>query len=276
MKYIVAVSGGVDSAVLLDMLAKANEHELVVAHFDHGIREDSASDARFVEGLAGQYGLQFELGHGELGKHASEEEARDRRYAFLRGVADREGARIVTAHHADDVIETIAINLTRGTGWRGLAVLGDQSLVRPLLSTRKSELYEYALANKLEWVEDETNQTTAYLRNRLRRKLGALSEQSKHELLNLCGRQFALTEMIDAECKRHATNSRYFLTMIDDASALELLRWILAAESISLTRPQRQRLRHAIQTALPGSTFEAGSGAKIGFTLREFIVKHPL
>ena len=57
MKIIVAVSGGIDSVVLLDMLARSGEHELVVAHFDHGMRDDSAADARFVELLAAKYGL---------------------------------------------------------------------------------------------------------------------------------------------------------------------------------------------------------------------------
>lgn len=68
MKLIVAVSGGVDSVVLLDMLVRAGQDGLVVAHFDHGIRDDSAADARFVEGLAVSYGLSFEMRREELGQ----------------------------------------------------------------------------------------------------------------------------------------------------------------------------------------------------------------
>jgi tRNA(Ile)-lysidine synthase len=82
MKYLVAVSGGIDSVVLLHKLVAAGEHELVVAHFDHGIREDSAEDARFVKGLAEHYGLPFVMKREELGKTAGEEQARTRRYAF--------------------------------------------------------------------------------------------------------------------------------------------------------------------------------------------------
>ena len=85
--YIVAVSGGVDSVVLLDMLAKKGEHELVVAHFDHGIRPESDADARFVWALAQCYGLPCEVRREELGAGASEELARARRYAFLRDIA---------------------------------------------------------------------------------------------------------------------------------------------------------------------------------------------
>ena len=87
MKYIVAVSGGVDSVVLLDMLGKIPGHELVVAHFDHGIREDSARDAQFVASLAHERGLIYAGKREELGANASEALARERRYGFLRELA---------------------------------------------------------------------------------------------------------------------------------------------------------------------------------------------
>ena len=113
--YVVAVSGGVDSVVLLDVFSKIKHHTLVVAHFDHGIRTDSVHDARFVEALAKKHTLTFETLREELGADASEEKARDRRYAFLRSVAKKYDGRIVTAHHSDDAVETIAINMSRGT-----------------------------------------------------------------------------------------------------------------------------------------------------------------
>ena len=78
MKYLVAVSGGVDSVVLLDMLS-GTDHALIVAHVDHGIREDSAADARFVAGLAKRYGLPFVSTELGLGVQASEEQARNGR-----------------------------------------------------------------------------------------------------------------------------------------------------------------------------------------------------
>ncbi len=276
MKYIVAVSGGVDSVVLLDMLKKSGEHELIVAHFDHGIRPESACDAEFVRALTDRYGLRCEVRREELGPKVSEEAARTRRYMFLREVAAKEGATIVTAHHRDDVIETIVINLTRGTGWRGLAVLGDATIERPLLRKSKQEIYEYATKQGLEWVEDETNATDAYLRNRVRRNAAQLDEKKRQRVLELWAAQRELARAIDDEVLRLGTTSRYFMTMIDQASALELLRGELAENSVSLTRPQRTRLLHAIKTAHPRSTYEAGSDTNITFTKREFIVKHPL
>jgi tRNA(Ile)-lysidine synthase len=133
MNYIVAVSGGVDSVVLLDMLSKT-QHKLIVAHVDHGIRgKESAADARFVAALARRYQLPFVSTELHLGAHASEETAREKRYEFLFGEAEKYRAVVVTAHHRDDIIETITLNLTRGTGWRGLAVLARKDIERPPL-----------------------------------------------------------------------------------------------------------------------------------------------
>lgn len=272
MKYVVAVSGGVDSVVLLDMLVREGVHEIIVAHFDHGIRPESAADARFVTALADQYGLKCVVAREELGASASEATARERRYAFLRSVAASSDARLVTAHHQDDLIETIAINLLRGTGWRGLAVLGNKEIERPLLHMTKREIYEYALTRKLEWVEDETNQSDKYLRNRVRRKIGGMSEALRSDLVALWHTQQLLAAEIDEQTSKLPLTSRYFITMIDDSVAIELLRALLLEKNLSLTRPQRSRLLHAIKTAKPGDRFEAGQGVTVQFTLREFIV----
>lgn len=273
MKYLVAVSGGVDSVALLDMLVREGRHTLIVAHFDHGIRDDSASDARFVEALAAKYSLPFVTKREELGEGASEDYARQRRYAFLRKAAKEHNASIVTAHHADDVIETIAINLVRGTGWRGAAPFGDEAIVRPLLGLSKRELYDYALVHSLEWVEDSTNQTDEYLRNRLRRQLGQLSPSARTKLEQIYHQQQCLRGDIDAETARligdERRQSRYFFTMIDEQTGDELLRCALQAR---LTRPQRARLLLAIKTARAGTDFQAGSDCTIRFSAREFFI----
>ena len=278
MKYVVAVSGGVDSVVLLDMLVQHHDHELIVAHFDHGIRKDAAADARFVGAVADYYQLPFETKREELGKTASEAVARNRRYAFLTEIARKHNGQIVTAHHQDDVVETIAINLTRGTGWRGLAAFGNQAIARPLVAMSKREIYEYALEKNLEWVEDETNQQQQYLRNRLRQALAkSSSSATTASVVERWKQQTKLRKKIDEASSQLLHDSgllrRYFFIMIDDASADELLAAILCRQTMSLTRPQRRRLLHAIKTAPAGTTFEAGSGIVAVFTRREFIVK---
>lgn len=278
MKYVVAVSGGVDSVVLLDMMVRSRkDDDLIVAHFDHGIRPDSAADARFVGALADHHGLRFEVRREELGKDASETVARERRYVFLRELAQKHKATISTAHHQDDLVETIAINMQRGTGWRGLAVLGSSEIYRPLLGYRKAKLYDYALAHNLEWVEDETNSTDAYLRNRLRRKINAeLSATSRNNLIEYWQKQLDLRGEIEVEDQKilgsDSRFSRYFFTHIDEVSASELLRNALG---FAITRPQTTRLLHAIKTAKAGSIMEVGAGRTVRFTLRDFIVQTP-
>lgn len=269
MKYIVAVSGGVDSVVLLDMMHKSGE-DVVVAHFDHGIRSDSREDAQFVRELAYMYRYPFEGHREELGEQASEALARERRYRYLRKLAKKHDAKIMTAHHLDDVVETIAINFTRGTGWRGLAAL-DADIVRPLIDTEKTQLLEYAKTHKLFWREDSTNADTKYLRNRLRPKVHQLSNEQKRELRALHAHQKVLKREIDQEAHRLTGGgpdySRYLVTHLPISSAIEVLRVITKGQ---LDRKQLLRALHAVKVARPGSSFDAGNGLTFHFTTRHF------
>ena len=274
MKYLVAVSGGVDSVVLLDMMSKT-KHHLVVAHVDHGIRPDSAADARFVEALAKRYKLPFVSTRFELGEKASEEQAREARYSFLFEQAQKFGAEVVTAHHRDDLVETIAINIARGTGWRGVAVLARPGIYRPLLPLTKAKIYKYALGHHLEWVEDSTNQTDTYQRNRLRRELHAqLPVKATEELVRLRARQLQLAHDIEREATKFTqkhTGSRHFLTVLDHEVAVELLGAMMKAEAgVRPVRPQLERALLAIKTAKPGSMHDVGNGVKMRFTSRNY------
>lgn len=270
--YVIAVSGGIDSVVLLDMMTKLDGHSLVVAHFDHGIREDSSRDADFVKSLARKYKLPFETLREVLGADASEDKARSRRYAFLKSVAEKYNAQIVTAHHSDDIIETIAINFKRGTGWRGLAVL-DSGIIRPLLDMSKDELHDYARREYLVWREDSTNASDAYLRNRLRKETMTLEKDYKRQLLALRAHQKATKRAIDTEVKALVGDgpeySRYFFTHVPHVVAMECLREVVKAR---LTRPQLERALLAIKTATPGAIHQAGNGVSLRFTSRNFSV----
>ncbi len=285
--YVVAVSGGVDSVVLLDTLAKSAsqnrdnqfpEAKLVVAHFDHGIRPDSAGDAKFVRALAKKYGLPYETKREELGAGASEELARDRRYAFLREVAKKHDAKIMTAHHGDDVVETIAINLKRGTGWRGLAVLDSSDIARPLLQVPKQKLLDYAKKHMLRWHEDSTNADTSYLRNDLRQKLAAVDDGETAQLLKLYRtRQLFLRKEIDTETDRLVGASPYrrsLFIMTPGRAASELLRAVFIKEyGWAPTRPQRERALLAIKTLQAGKSYDVAAGVKLRFTRTHFVVE---
>jgi len=276
MNYIVAVSGGVDSVVLLDLLSRS-EHRLVVAHVDHGIRKESGDDAAFVEALAKQYGLGFIKTQLALGPHASEEQARTGRYDFLYEAAKTYKADIATAHHRDDMIGSIAINCLRGTGWRGLAVMNRAHIVRPLVSWPKKKIYDYALAHRLEWVEDATNRDAKYLRNTLRASILQLEPDSTNAVVQLRQRQLQLAHDIDREVSRLEVrfgDRRHPYTVIAGDVAIELLRrHVEVAAAYRPSIDQAERLLLAIKTTKPNTRVDIAHGIYARFHGDTFVVE---
>src|SRR5436309_9056127 len=172
---LVAVSGGVDSVALLDLLhtlAPELGISLVVAHVDHGIRSDSGAVARAVGELAERYELPFEVGELSLGQDATETVARRARYAWLGEVQRRHGARyLVTAHHRDDQVETILLRLLKGSAPAGLAGIparGRGGLVRPLLPFTKTRLVAHVTELGLPGHDDPANRDPRHRRSWVR------------------------------------------------------------------------------------------------------------
>ncbi|CAN5417853.1 hypothetical protein BH09PAT4_BH09PAT4_02450 [soil metagenome] len=274
-KYVVAVSGGVDSVVLLDMARQLPDVKLIVAHFDHGIRKDSAEDRRFVQQMAVQHKLPFTFAEGNLGAGASEDQARRARYAFLEQVRSASGAQaIILAHHQDDAIETAIINLLRGTGRRGLSSLRDrQGITRPLLHITKRQLQAYALAHRLEWREDSTNQDVAYLRNYVRHKLlPRFTIAQRKELLDLISGISETNQQLDVQLTNylhtqpsHGVLSRKTFVHLPHSAAREVMAsWLRQQGVRGFDSKALERLVVAAKTAKPG-TF---TDALLGYSLR--------
>lgn len=198
-KYVVAVSGGVDSIVLLDLLRQNKDLELVVAHYDHGIRNNSADDRLLVERIAKKYKLAFHHHEGNLGSKTSEATARAKRYEFLNGTKDKtKSLAIITAHHQDDLMETAVINLLRGTYRRGLSSMYSNDILRPLLDYPKRDLVAYALSHNLSWHEDSTNKNSKYLRNYIRMEImPKLTVKERDSLLGIIKDNRGSNEQID-------------------------------------------------------------------------------
>ena len=199
-KYVVAVSGGVDSMVLLHVLHQLPGVEIIVAHANHGMRDDSILDQNFVAEQAAKMELQYCDTNLELGPDASEATARQARYAFLELVKAQQGAAaIVTAHHQDDAIETAILNLARGTGRRGLTALGSTpALQRPLLNISKAELVAYARERQFEWCEDSSNINQRYLRNYIRHSVvPQMSQAQRQQLIAIIAKLRRLDQELD-------------------------------------------------------------------------------
>ena len=169
---ICAVSGGADSVAMLFALYLLREKlgiTLEAAHFNHNLRgEESLRDETFVRELCARYEIPLHVASGEIhpGKKGLEAAARDARYAFLEGLPGK----IATAHTADDNAETILMHLVRGTGLKGLGGIAPQrgKLIRPMLGITRREVEDFLAEWHLPHVEDSTNETDAFLRNRLR------------------------------------------------------------------------------------------------------------
>ena len=192
-RVLVAVSGGLDSMVLLALLARdraAGDLEVVAAHFDHGTRgADSAADGRFVAAVARRWGVRARLGRGDAPGRARRTgrgpmaAARELRYAFLRETAGKEeAALVVTAHQRDDLVETVLLRLVRGTSPDGLAALRPLDeldglpLARPLLPFRRAAIAAFAEATAVPFREDPSNADPRYPRTRMRREVLPLLE----------------------------------------------------------------------------------------------------
>lgn len=188
-KIIVAVSGGVDSIVLLDILfnlSKKIGYELSIAHFNHKIRSKTSDiDEQFVISLAKYYQLRIHSASGKVKDYAKknsisvETAARVLRYNFFEKVSRTINADLLaTAHTQDDNVETFFMNIFRGSGITGLSgipkvrqLIKNVRIIRPLIDIPKNELIEYAKARNLRWREDESNDWLDYTRNKIRHKL---------------------------------------------------------------------------------------------------------
>lgn len=246
--------------VLLDRFVR-NGEDFAVAHFDHGVRKESARDAEFVKQKCAKLGVKCFISRGELGAKVSEEKARKARYKFLKSVASElGGAAIVTAHHKDDLLETIVMNLIRGTGWRGLAPMSSR-LKRPLIDSWKTEIVAEAIEQDLEWVEDETNYLARYFRNRVREELYRAGGEKKRQILELYKKQKTLRDEIDKILKskvfegterkvteRQMVFDREFLVRMDERVAMEILRRVTKTK---LTGLQLGRVMEFVHTAQP-------------------------
>ena len=179
-KLVLALSGGIDSMVLADLLMKVKV-EFVAAHCNFHLRgHESDGDDWFVRKFAEKHGIQCFVKHFETEKYAAnhgisiEMAARDLRYAWFEQLRQQLGYdKIAVAHHADDQAETFFINLLRGAGLNGLKGMKPQNgvIIRPLLWASREQIRKYAVENHIVWREDHTNVESVYLRNRIRNQL---------------------------------------------------------------------------------------------------------
>jgi tRNA(Ile)-lysidine synthase len=181
---LVAFSGGMDSVALtlalIELKSFLKLKRLALAHINHGIREESDKDEEFALEFAKKKGLEIFIQRLKIKKMVQESRenlealARELRYKALRSIKDGEGFdMIATAHHLNDLVETIILWLVRGSGLEGLTGFDEKAndLVRPLYWVTKEEIKAFVLSRKENWVEDSTNYDVKYSRNRIRHRV---------------------------------------------------------------------------------------------------------
>ena len=267
-RVIVALSGGLDSVVLLHLLRFAAElprTELVAAHFDHGMRSGSADDARWVAGLARAWDVPLELGAAHV-PATSEESARDARYAFLDAVRARvDGRWILTAHHADDQAETVLFRIARGTGLAGLRGIPARRgpLLRPLLPFWREELEAYAGGARITPRLDPTNADPRFARNALRHELIPRMESAVAPAARL-----ALVRLARLAAREERAWTSLVREVLADAVVERALGRIVVARSVLLGYPSavRARVLRALVHRLGFGLGEAGTRTAMEFT----------
>lgn len=207
-RILCAVSGGADSMCLLHLLHSGGR-DVVAAHFEHGIRgEESLGDAAFVENWCRERGIPCVTGHGDVPGYAREkgmsleEAARVLRYRFLEETAEEQGCDyIATAHNGDDQVETVLLNLTRGAGALGLSGIPPRrgKIIRPLLGVSRKEIEDYLEENAVPHVEDSSNQSDDYSRNRIRHRVTPVLRELNPGLNEAVGRTARLLAQ-DEDC----------------------------------------------------------------------------
>ena len=177
---VVGVSGGPDSMALLHLMSsikKVIDIEVVCAHVNHNVRKESSSEKVFVEKFCLNHGIVFEsMKIEDYGDDNFHNEARSKRYNYFGNIVKKYGAKyLLTAHHGDDLIETILMRIVRCSTLRGysgfskIVKFEDYTSLRPLINVTKDEIFEYNKNNNIAFVQDASNQKDVYTRNRFRK-----------------------------------------------------------------------------------------------------------
>jgi tRNA(Ile)-lysidine synthase len=263
---LIAYSGGIDSQVLLHCLAALKTKNTInsnirVCHVDHGLSSNASQWQVFAKEQCQKVGLPLDVISVNVqatAQQSIEAQARDARYSALKSAANT-GNLIVTGHHSDDQAETFLLALKRGSGLKGLAamqsemILGEQLLVRPLLSVSRTEIEAYAKKHALEWIEDESNINERFDRNFLRHQILPKLNERWPSINKTIARSaehcFEAQQLLDelavqdlADCQQSSyTLSLPKLNKLSEPRLKNLLRYFLSTHNLLM--PSREQLK---------------------------------
>ncbi|MGE4352939.1 MAG: tRNA lysidine(34) synthetase TilS [Oscillospiraceae bacterium] len=253
-RVLCAVSGGADSMAMLYILLELSKKQgffISCAHYNHGIRgREALRDEKFVVAECEKLGIPLKVGRGNVPAFAeknglgTEEAARMLRYAFLESAADELGCdRIATAHNASDNAETVLMNLLRGAGLRGVCGISPVRgrIIRPLLCLDRPEIISYLEEHDIAHVEDATNESDDYMRNRIRHRVIAplreISLDFGEKILSACETMREDDECLDNAAKKFLRSQGAHIS----AAALSALPKPIAARCVMYLVPSAEK-----------------------------------
>ena len=245
---VVGVSGGIDSMVLLNVLYNLG-YKLVIAHVNHNVRVESKDELIFVKKYAEERNIPFESTVLEKIDGVNfQDKARQLRYEFFFDVAKKfNAAKIATAHHLDDLLETILMRISRGSnlyGYGGIKPIiyyGNLAIIRPLLCVTRNEIKEYQETNNIPFMEDNSNSKDKYTRNRYRHKVvPVLSSENPNIYQNVLryskqmylAFSFIRKQSIKLYNKNNGEINNEEFMSLDDAVKLDYISYILEQKEI--------------------------------------------
>lgn len=270
---LLALSGGLDSIVLLHLLAEVRvslPFELHAMHVHHGLSNNADAWAKFCSAQCQQLDVPLQIVHVNVAQNPDyknseqgiEAEARQLRYnaMFAFTVEDKVPDFVVTAHHQDDQAETLLLQLFRGAGVKGLSSMASvdtvRRLLRPLLNVSRQTLYEYAVQHDIKWCDDESNDNTQYDRNFIRHEVVPVLESRfksiKTVLARTASHMAEATELLEALAAQDAENMLsnnslclQALSELSIARAKNVLRWWFAQNGLAM--PATEHLNEIIE-----------------------------
>ena len=287
-RLVVAVSGGIDSSVLLDAVLRLRTpgHHIVVASVDHGTGDAATEATARAVATAARHGVPAISERLPLGRH-DEATLRAGRWSFLKRVGAAQDATVVTAHTRDDHIETVFMRAMRGAGARGLAgLLASSPVERPLLAHTRQTIRAYADRRGVEFTEDPSNQSLAFFRNRVRHQLlpalRRVAPAFEEQIFDLSVCAAALRTEVDSVARLFEIETRPSRVVIDaaalgdlpDESVRLLLPSLLGRAGITLDRRGLVRLASVVRST-PGSRGQLSGGFEAVRSRSEVTVLRP-
>ena len=223
-KFLLACSGGLDSVVLTQLCSQC-EMDCAIAHCNFKLRgNDSDADEVFVRNLASSLNKEFIVTHFDTKSYAAKHKmsvqmaARELRYQWFEDLMLENTIKtLVTAHHADDNLETFIINLSRGTGIKGLIGIPSrtETILRPLLLFSRDQILAFAKSGNIEWREDISNEETKYLRNKIRHQIVPLLKELHPTFLDNFSTTQKYLSQTEAISENHLHHIKESLFVID-------------------------------------------------------------